>query len=286
MDAYLTVGGVPEYLHWIKDGASVFLSLCQHAFKRNSLFLREFDKIFVSSMSGNPHYKKTIEFLSKRRFATRREIMQYLKAASGGSITKLFVDLELCEFIQRYVPYNLNETSPSARYAINDEYLQFYFRFVQPIKQRIEAGEFDRDPVLAINRQHYAQWLGYVFERFCRRYYYIIAKILGFPAVEYQVGCYFSRKTDAKDPGFQIDLLFDRKDRVYTVCEIKYKESKINVGIIDEFEHKLECFPNEKHYTIQRVLITNTDADEGLKVRRYFDRIITLTELFDANHWV
>ncbi len=37
MDAYLTVGGIPEYLNWLKVDSSVFLSLCQHAFKQNSL---------------------------------------------------------------------------------------------------------------------------------------------------------------------------------------------------------------------------------------------------------
>lgn len=285
MDAYLTVGGIPEYLQWLQEGASTFLSLCQQAFKKNGSFLREFDKVFVSSLSNNPHYKKIVEFLAKKRFATREEIAKHVKVTSGGSLTKILEDLLLCEFIQKYSPYNLNSDSPLARYCISDEYLQFYYQFIKPIKNRIKAGEFDSEPTKAISIARYHQWLGYAFERFCRHYYRVIAKILGFSGVDFKVGSFFNRAINKENPGYQIDLLFERKDRVYTVCEVKYVEGCIGTEVIEEIEKKLKLFPNKKDYTIQRVLITNAGADQALMRRSYFDKIITFKELFDESNW-
>lgn len=285
MDAYLTVGGVPEYLQWLQEGSSIFLSLCSNAFTKNSSFSREFEKIFVSSLSNNPHYKKIIEFLAKRRFATREEIAAHLKTSSGGSLSKLLDDLILCQFIQKYTPYNLNENSPVARYSISDEYLQFYYQFIKPITARINAGEFDSDPTKAISIARYHQWLGYAFERFCRRFYHVIAKALEFSGIEFSVGAFFNRALDKENPGYQIDLLFQRKDRVYTVCEIKYVQGNVGTEVIEELERKLKLFPNKRDFTIQRVLITNTGIDQALMQRAYFDRVITFQELFDAKNW-
>lgn len=285
MDAYLTVGGVPEYLQWLREDSSIFLSLCRYAFKKNSLFVREYDKIFVSSLSGNPNYKKTIEFLSKKHFASRQEITKHLKISSGGSLTKILDDLCICGFITKYAPYNLNNDSSLVRYCIDDEYLRFYYHFIKPIASRIQAGEFDQDPTHAISIDRYYQWLGYSFERFCCRNYRVIVKALGFYGVDFKVGPYFSRATNKGDLGYQIDLLFERKDRVYTICEIKYYQGRVGTKVVEEFERKLALFDNKKNYTIQRVLITNVGADEALINRAYFDRILTFDDIFEPRYW-
>ena len=124
----------------------------------------------------------------------------------------------------------------------------------------------------------YHQWLGYAFERFCRRHYVVIARILEFSGVDFRVGAFFNRSTEQVAPGYQIDLLFERNDKVYTICEIKYLQGKIGTGVIEEFERKLRLFPNKNQYTIQRVLITNTEPEHALSNRHYFDRINTFKE--------
>ncbi|MBI4308969.1 MAG: hypothetical protein HY591_01415, partial [Candidatus Omnitrophica bacterium] len=156
---------------------------------------------------------------------------------------------------------------------------------MKPIKQRIVSGEFNRNPTYALNINQYTQWLGYAFERFCRKYYYVIAKILGFSDVAFKAGSYFSRQTNTTDPGYQIDLIFERQDKVYTLCEIKYKNSPLSNAVIEEFERKVEKFRGKPQYTLQRVLISNSELSEASQVRRYFDRVITLNHLFDERYW-
>ncbi len=84
MDAYLTVGGVPEYLKYVNRDSSVHLGLCRNSFTSGGFFSREYERIFTSSLAKNIHYKKIISFLSKKKFATRTDILRHLKIRSGG----------------------------------------------------------------------------------------------------------------------------------------------------------------------------------------------------------
>lgn len=282
MDAYLTVGGIPEYLKWCKTSSSVFISICKNSFSPDSFFSREFERIFVSSLAENKHYKAIIQFLASVRFATREEILDHLKISSSGTLSHLLKDMELCGFIEKYTPYNLNEESNLSRYCISDHYLQFYYKFIKPVDSEIQQGVYQENPVSAIKMDSYQKWLGYAFERFCRHRYQLIARILGFHGIHYRAGAFFNKKSQKEEPGFQFDLVFDRDDRVITLCEMKYAQAKIGTGVIEEFERKLELFPNHKRKTIQKVLVTTEGASDALLTRHYFDHIITLDDLFGA----
>lgn len=285
LDAYLTIGGMPEYLKRLTTGNSVFLSLLKESFLPGAFFANEYERIFISSLAHNKNYKKIIEFLSKRKFATRQELLAHLKLASGGGITELLDDLEICGFVERYVPYDKPDNSLITRYCIADAYLQFYFKFIKPVTKQIATGDYINHLQQGLNMVSYQQWLGYAFERFCRKYKKQIAHLLGFSAVKYRGGSYFSRGNKNDLSGFQIDLLFDRDDKVITICEIKYSQNRLSLAVIDEFAEKLEHFPNPKNKTIQRVLITNEAPDERLKGKAFFDRIINLEDLFQAGIW-
>ncbi|MEI6789952.1 MAG: ATP-binding protein [Myxococcaceae bacterium] len=280
IDAYLTVGGVPEYLKWISKESSVFLGLCQSSFTSDGFFAREYERIFTSSISGNKYYRKIIEILAKKKFATRKELATLLGAHSGGTLTDVLMDLEKSGFVTSYHPFNLSEKTILTRYAIDDNYLQYYFKFIQPIQQNIANASYEANPKVALNLDSYSKWLGFSFERFCRKAHPAIAQILGFSGVRYQSGVYFSRSTEQEIPGYQLDLVFDRADNVYSVCEIKYLQSKVGTSVIAEFEKKLSLFPNKAGKTIHKVLICSEGADDALLKRAYFDEIITCHQLF------
>jgi len=65
-----------------------------------------------------------------------------------------------------------------------------------------------------------------------------ISEILGFSGIEFNFGPYFNSKT-TDNKGFQIDILFDRKDNVITLCEAKYSINPTGVDVIKEVEQKV-----------------------------------------------
>ena len=276
MDGYLSVGGIPEYLSYLRPSKSLYLDLCAQSFRKTGYFFNECERVFVSSLAKNSHYRKIIEHLAKTRFSTRQEIADKLAIAPGGTLSTLLNDLQMSGFVHSYVPYDKGSSSKVVRYEIADYYLQFYYRFIAPNTKKIEQNMFATTPAQALNTSAYHQWLGYSFERWCRHYHIVIAKILGFSGVDYSVGPYFSASTPEN---FQIDLLFSRADKVLTVCEIKYTKMPTATAVIKEFERKLELLKAPSRYSIQKVLISAAGADGALRNAGYFDAIIDLKAL-------
>jgi hypothetical protein len=283
MDAYLTLGGIPEYLKHIQTYSSLFLGICEESFLPNSYFSQEYQRIFVSSMSDNPHYKSILDYLSQQRFATREQIANHLTLKAGGRLSELLEELCLCGFVKKYSPYNLNDNSKLARYQINDAYLQFFYKFIYPQRNDIQQGKYQHHATKALNLQAYQQWLGYAFERHCVSNAHHIAEILGFSGIKYSAGTYYNRTTSKTNPGYQIDLLFDRKDHVITVCEIKYTQHAIGTAAIDEFEKKCALLKNNQNKTLHKVLISASGADNALMNAHYFDEVITLDRMINLH---
>lgn len=65
LDAYLTVGGMPEYLKRICYDNSIYINLARESFLPGAFFLHEHERIFTSSLANNKNYKKSIEFLAR-----------------------------------------------------------------------------------------------------------------------------------------------------------------------------------------------------------------------------
>lgn len=282
MDAYLTIGGIPEYLKRMKKHSSIQIGICDESFKKDSYFSNEKKRIFISSFASNVHYEEIIDFLSQVKFASKIDIEKHLHVKGGGNLTNVLNDLEQCGFIERYVPYQVGNKSNLVRYCIADNYLRFYFKFIAPLSERIQQADFNRMPFHALNKESYQKWLGFSFERFCRKNSQLIATIIGFSAVRYKSGAFFNRSSLKDQPGYQIDLIFDRADHVLTICEIKYTIGKTETEVIDEFEQKLRLLPDLTGKTIEKVLISASGASEGLLAQGYFDRVITLDDIFKS----
>ncbi len=87
-----------------------------------------------------------------------------------------------------------------------------------------------------------------------------------------------------RDKGFQIDLIFQRADRVFTVCEIKYQSKPVTTTVIPEMEKKLEHltklkFYKKSGYTLEKALISLYGPDPALKDSEYFHHSVTLAEI-------
>ena len=279
-DAYLFVGGIPEYLRYLKRDPSILLALCKESFVPGGFFVNEAEKIFVSSMGEKPQYRLIVDYLAQERSATRAEIASELNLSQGGNTTDLLEDLEACGLISKYTPYRATGKSKTVRYVIADNYLQFYYRFIEPQIKKIERGDFNASPVKAISSAKISIWRGLAFERLCRASTRRIAKILGFSGVEYVSGVAFKKGGEiSRERGFQWDLVFERRDNVHTLCEVKYTEAPVGISVIDDFIAREEKFAKKNNYRIQRVLISAAGVTEELRNRVFFDRVIELKDL-------
>ncbi len=278
VEMYMSLGGVPQYLKMVDPSLSVRANLENLCFSPNGYLVNEFERLFASHFGTNRHYRKILLILAKHSFATREELQKGCNLDSGGRITRYLEDLETAGFIERYVPVDKPSASKINRFRIVDPYLIFYFRFIQSALKKInQPGRSPNFSSFVPDKRYYV-WCGQAFESLCLAHSHLISEKLGFSAVNYNYGSWFSRQPDYK--GFQIDLMFLRDDRVITICEMKFQDAKIGKNIIPEIARKRSLLPNPKNFTIETVLITASPATKELINERYFNRILTLSQLF------
>jgi len=288
--AAIAVGGIPEYLKQLRSTRSVYLGLCEKSYQPNSFFRLEKDRIFVSSLAANRSYEEVLDYLAKHRYATRDGLHRALHRTSryaGGSFTTVLQELVDVGFVEKYAPLTVKNprTSRMARYGIGDEYLHFYYRFIDPKLSAIDAGKFDGNPSTAVNPQDFSKLMGYSFERWCRKNEALIAGQMRFGGVvNYLHGPWYA-KSDRDADGAQIDLMYIRKDSKIILCEIKYNnEAPVTRKVIGETQSKLDRFiehnPQYRRYTFETALITSEPASETLAAEGFFTYLITAEELF------
>jgi AAA+ ATPase superfamily predicted ATPase len=291
MIAQLLLGGIPGYLERIRTGSSTLLGIIENSFLPDAYFATEARRIFVSSMSTRKQYQSIIAYLARVKAADRHEIQKSLDIESGGTLSAMLEDLLTCGFIEKYSPLDKKTSSLIARYTIADEYLRFFFKFIDPLASEISQGRFVRDPAKALPASNLAVYLGLCFERWCRSNAYLFARILGFDRIDYQSGSYFGRASDSIERGFQIDLMFIRADHKIVFCEVKYSCLSIaNMRTAHtELSRKRDIFmetaPRYKNYSYDMVLITMETADWKDASHEFFSDVVTFDEIFDEKYW-
>lgn len=86
---------------------------------------------------------------------------------AGGSFSAILQELIEVGFVEKYAPLTAANppTSRLARYAVADEYLHFYYRFIDSKIADIDAGKFIVNPTAGVNRQDFSKLMGFSFER-------------------------------------------------------------------------------------------------------------------------
>jgi len=272
---YLFVlGAVPKYLEEIDFSKSFNININRLCFSRNALMLNEPDRIFYAQFRETETYRQIVNLLNSGIYSMQ-EISEKLKISSGGGLKMYLDNLEHAEMIRSVVPFDKNHRTKLKKYTIADEFLTFYFKYMEPnlaeIKESKSAKLFE-----TISSNSFQIWLGFAFERFCLKNSWYLAEIMGF-GDEVLRAAPFYRKTDQS---FQIDLLFKRADKVITVCEIKHYSSEVTTKIIPEVERKCTLFETPKGYTVEKALISLYGPDKALEESRYFDYSVTLEDIF------
>lgn len=281
IETQLLLGGIPAYLKIIATKPSLTLGIQELAFEPHGYFTQEFDKIFISQFGSSEQYEKIVRLLAKTPTGlTRTQLAKSEDLKDGGTLSKHLNDLEIAEIISSYTPFHLNYNSKSRIYLLTDPYIRLYLNYIEKELGRIESGA--QGIFLQLSKSSgFNAWKGLACEVLCYRHQYQLAKLMGFSDVQYQAGPYF-QLGNKNIKGVQVDLVYDRKDSVITVCEIKYTDDKIGIEIVEQVEEKIKLIPNKKNKTIQRALIVKSEPSQIVKDSGYFSHIICLDQLLKS----
>lgn len=260
-------GGIPKYLEEINLQRSFqnnIETLCYHP---GGFFLNEFDKIFYSHFKDHHNYKKISQLLAEKNYDLE-SLAKKLKWPSGGGLKTYLSNLESAGFIRSYTPIIRSKPTNIIKYKLVDEYCRFYFKYIKPYRKNIEQNASQNVFTKKII-QSWKPWLGIAFENFCIQNAMYLAKKMGFSAEVESFGPHFERSDDS----FQIDLLYNRFDKVIVLCEIKYHNTELKSEIIAEVERKAKLIKVPKGYTLEKAIISPHGVDKVTKNSGYFNYI-------------
>ncbi len=271
----LIFGGIPHYLEQIQLSRSFNQNVNRLCFTSYGSMTDEFEKIFYSQFREHRTYLR-IAALLKERPLSLQQISQKLKMASGGGLKRYLSNLEQADILHVLRPFRKSPTTKEAKYILIDEYLNFYFKFIRPHSQLIKQNDKNRNLFDRISKESLQPWLGFAFERFSLRHALWLADLMGFGEHVLEAAPYFRRD----DRRFQIDLLYQRTDKVITLCEIKYRNKQISTAVVPEVDRKCHLLDLPRGYTLERALISVHGPSAALRETEYFHHFVSLRNFF------
>ena len=174
---------------------------------------------------------------TKTKGLTRDDIIRETGLTSGGGLTQIMEELELCGFLRAYPNYSMDDNL--CLYQLTDSFSLFHLRFIRgkrPKNPRFWTSNLESPSLSA--------WKGYAYEQVCLSHSEQIKQALGIATISTEMSSWRSRQSS---PGAQIDLLFDRKDGVINLCEMKYSKAEYPISGKEEVDlrNKIAVFEAE-----------------------------------------
>lgn len=278
LELYMALGGIPHYLKEVEAGKSAVQNIESICFSPGGLLRNEFNLLYPALFEHSESHIMVIRALAmKSSGLSRKDIAESTGLSDGGGLTTCLEELQMSGFITAYPAFGRKKKESIFR--LTDEYSLFYIKFIEN-----KIGQ-DNDIWQHLSQtQHYKSWSGYAFENICLKHIPQIKKALGISGIYAEYSGFYQKGKDGQ-PGVQIDLLIERKDRVINLFEIKFYAATFSLtkSTALELRTKRQLF---KEYTqtnchlflnmITTFGVTNNEHSLGL-----IDKTLTMEMLFE-----
>ena len=242
----------------------------------NGLLRNEYNNLYQALFSNAELHQAIVAVLAKYHTGiTRQDILKELKIDNSGSIQRALEELLLSDFIMEFNVYGRKKKG--ILYRLSDEYTIFYHKFIKT-NSKYAPGIWQQ----LSQSQPYKIWAGFAFENLCLKHVAKIKAALGISAVYTEISA-LKVKSDMEHPGFQIDLIIDRKDAAINLCEIKFYSTVFSIQK-DYYQKLLERRQRFIEYTNTKkqvflTFITNHGIQKNTYANEVVEAEITLDDL-------
>lgn len=223
-DCYALTGGLPKYLEILASNeAFSYDEMLKFMLNEHSPFINEGKNLLVEEY-GKEYgtYFSILELIASGKTA-RTEIESILEIHVGAYLARLEQDYGL---ISRRKPINARPNARLLKYFINDNFLNFWFRFIFRNRSAVETGNFAY--IREVIDRDYATWSGLMLERFFQ-------ELLSESGNYNIIGSYWEKGNQN-----EIDLVaVNELKKQLTVAEIKLNKARINPEALKKKAEKL-----------------------------------------------
>lgn len=162
---YSFTGGVAKYVQLLIDaGATTRAKMLNHIIRDDSVFIGEGKAILIEEFGRDYGVYFSILSAIARGRTSRSEIEQVVGKEIGGYLTKLE---KVYEVVSKNQPVFEKSASKNVRYAIDDNFFCFWFRFIYKYNYILEIENYDA--VKTIINRDYETFSGKMLERYFKR---------------------------------------------------------------------------------------------------------------------
>ena len=225
---YGVLGGIPAYLERFDDSLTIKANVQAQIFDRTGMFRSEPFVLISDEVREPRNYMAILQAI-----AAGHHTIEAIAQAAGLQRTNVggryLQQLQALQLIERRVPATVprDHRTTLGRYYLKDNYLRFYFRFVEPNLDLLELGLVDElwEMVSSQMRAFIGQ---YAFEDLCREWVLIQARARRLPFHPQQVGSHWA--ADA-----QVDVVaINWREKAILLGECKWGTERMDRAVVRE----------------------------------------------------
>ncbi|MDR1184337.1 MAG: AAA family ATPase [Coriobacteriales bacterium] len=159
---YAVAGGIPRYIELLlEEGAFSSQQIIDATLKENSFFLDEGRNVTVEEFGRDyATYFSVLSLIASGK-SSRAQIEGTLERSVGPYLEQLESEFS---YVRRVTPLFSKPTTRQIRYAVNDNFLTFWFRYIYRNRSAVELGNYDY--VRQAIARDFPSYLGRVLERY------------------------------------------------------------------------------------------------------------------------
>ncbi|WP_202897989.1 ATP-binding protein [Hippea alviniae] len=231
---YAITGGIAKYVELLcKEQSLKFDEMIDTVISDGSFFLSKGRDVLIDEFGKDYHNYFSILSLIANSKTSRSEIESILEKSVGGYLENLEKEYMI---IKKIRPVFSKEKTKNIKYVIDDNFLNFWFRFVYRNSSAVEIKNFDY--VKRYIKENFNTFLGKVLERYFKE------KLMLSGRFSY-IGSYWDEKGEN-----EIDIVaLNEMEKHVLIAEVKMNKDRININTLKRKAEKI--FPYLKGYEIE-----------------------------------
>jgi AAA+ ATPase superfamily predicted ATPase len=229
---YVITGGMPIYIDLLTTNkAFSFDAILDFVLHANSPLLYEGKNVLIEEFGKEYITYFSILSLIAAGKTSRPEIESILECNIGGYIDRLENDFAI---LSKFLPIDAIPGGRRMRYRIQDNFLNFWFRFIYRNMSAVETGNFNY--IKEIVRRDYSAYSGILLEKMVRQ-------LLASSQKYNKIGTWWDRKSEN-----EIDIVAVNELKKYILfADVKLNENKINLEKLQKHSQAvLQSYPGYK----------------------------------------
>ncbi|MBI4174247.1 MAG: ATP-binding protein, partial [Candidatus Aenigmarchaeota archaeon] len=231
VEIYAVFGGTPKYL-LEADSKDLLKSIEASVLSKRGALYNEPEMLIRTEFPNPATYFNIMKLIAQGRTKTNEiaDMISIKQTSLSYFLSVLEKDMGL---IKKENPVTeLKPKSKKTLYFINDNFFNFWFRFVYPNMSYLEIE--NSGPVIENVRNNFTAFVGKAFEGVCREFL-IEANANGrLPFSATNIGRWWSKQSE-------IDMAaFNKKTKEMLFCECKWKDDVDPGGIVNSLKEKSE----------------------------------------------